>query len=85
MMENKCRHCLEYNKIGIWKNATAFVKRLNEGMDTLTQEDLNEDEHLNDSDEVEDEAFETSGSLKMDRRDNLASALEQKLSEVETW
>ena len=62
---------LEYNKIEIWKNATAFVKRLNEGMDTLTQEDLNKDEHLNNSDKVEDEAFETSGSLKMDRRNTV--------------
>jgi hypothetical protein len=83
-MERKCRICLEHFKREIWNNVNQFLKRLNGGWDTLTSEDLNEDEQTKEDDSTaEDE--ETVDDLKMDKRQNLTLALNRKLNEIETW
>jgi hypothetical protein len=85
-MESKCRICLEHFKAQIWDNVNSFLKRLNGDWNTLTSEDLNEDEQTNDDDGEEDEtAEEVVSNLNMDKRSNLISVLNKKISEIQIW
>ena len=40
----KCKHCVEYYKKGIFKNVQKFLTRIEKGADTLTKEDLDDND-----------------------------------------
>ncbi|CAJ0826451.1 9810_t:CDS:1, partial [Entrophospora sp. SA101] len=56
-----------------------FLKRLNMGTDKLTGDDLNEDEQGDDEHDSEEELYH---QLKMNKKDNLALALQKKIDEI---
>ncbi|RIB26708.1 hypothetical protein C2G38_2162653 [Gigaspora rosea] len=40
----KCKHCVEFYKKGIFKNVQKFLTRIKKGADTLTKEDLDDND-----------------------------------------
>ncbi|RIB10983.1 hypothetical protein C2G38_2204711 [Gigaspora rosea] len=52
----KCKHCEEFYKKGIFKNVQKFLTRIEKGADTLIEEDLDDDD--DDEENVEEESEE---------------------------
>jgi hypothetical protein len=50
-LENRCKHCEEYYKKGVFENVNSFLKRLNQGGDILTSEDIEEESYEEESQE----------------------------------
>ena len=53
----KCIYCEEFYKRGVFENVDSFLKRIEKGADTLTQEDLGDDD-INDVEEGEEQSEE---------------------------
>ncbi|RIB13262.1 hypothetical protein C2G38_2041125 [Gigaspora rosea] len=69
----KCIHCEEFYKKGIFKNVKKFLERIEKGADTLTEEDVDND----DEDDVEN-VEENSGEVEtIDILASLAAQIEQ--------
>lgn len=80
----KCRHCLEYFKKGVWTNVNAFLKRLNAGQDTLTQEDM-EDNDQEDVATEQDPTEEEEEDLMIDEREKVSLELQNAMHEINQW
>lgn len=50
-LENRCKHCEEYYKKGVFQNVNSFLERLNQGGDILTSEDIEEESYEEESQE----------------------------------
>ncbi|RHZ47868.1 hypothetical protein Glove_566g73 [Diversispora epigaea] len=72
----KCTYCEEYYKRGIFDNVDSFLKRIEKGADTLTQEDL--DDEGNDIEEEEEQTEE----IEMQ---DISNRLEIEISQIENW
>jgi len=69
----KCIHCEEFYKKGIFKNVKKFLERIEKGADTLTEENVDDD----DEDDVEN-VEENSGEVEtIDISASLAAQIEQ--------
>jgi hypothetical protein len=75
-LRNRCKHCEEYYKKGIFENVDSFLKRLNGGDDILTEDDV---EELNEDNEDED-----NGEL-ITPETNLTIDLNKEIELVESW
>ncbi|RIB04193.1 hypothetical protein C2G38_2223040 [Gigaspora rosea] len=72
----KCKHCKEFYKKGIFKNVQKFLTRIEKGADTLTEEDLDDDD--DDEENVEEESEEV-------EEVDILSKLIEKMNQIEYW
>ena len=64
----RCIYCENFYKNGIFENVNAFLKRIEKGMDTLIQDDLDDEtneEEEEETKETESEQTDISASLAM--------------------
>ncbi|RHZ89265.1 hypothetical protein Glove_16g74 [Diversispora epigaea] len=72
----KCTYCEEYYKRGIFENVNSFLKRIEKGANTLTQEDL--DDERNDIEEEQEQTEE----IEMQ---DISNRLEIEINQIENW
>ncbi|RHZ45924.1 hypothetical protein Glove_642g37 [Diversispora epigaea] len=72
----KCTYCEEYYKRGIFENVNSFLKRIEKGANTLTQEDL--DDERNDIEEEQEQTEE----IEMQ---DISNRLEVEINQIENW
>ncbi|RHZ88621.1 hypothetical protein Glove_21g172 [Diversispora epigaea] len=75
--DKKCIYCEEFYKRGIFENVNSFLKRIEKGADTLTQEDLGDDDG-NDIEEGEEQSEEI-------EIQDISNNLEIEINQIENW
>lgn len=78
-LRNRCNHCEQYYKRGVFDNVKSFLDRLQNGSNELTEEEQEDD------DNVEEEQEE--GAEEVDNSDftTISSKLTNALLSVEQW
>ncbi|PKC08025.1 hypothetical protein RhiirA5_410749, partial [Rhizophagus irregularis] len=72
----RCVYCENFYKKGIFENVNSFLKRVEKGTDTLTQDDL--DDEINE--EEEEESEETA-----DEEIDVSATLEAAINNINYW
>ncbi|RHZ53694.1 hypothetical protein Glove_438g1 [Diversispora epigaea] len=72
----KCTYCEEYYKRDIFENVNSFLKQIEKGANTLTQEDL--DDERNDIEEEQEQTEE----IEMQ---DISNRLEVEINQIENW
>ena len=73
----KCIYCEEFYKRGVFENVDSFLKRIEKGADTLTQEDLGDDD-INDIEEGKEQLEEI-------EIQDISNSLEIEINKIENW
>ena len=72
----RCVYCENFYKNGIYENVNAFLKRIEKGTDTLTQDDL--DDEIGEDGEEETEETECEQS-------DVSAALAIAINDINNW
>ena len=59
----RCSYCENFYKSGIFENVNSFLKRIEKGKDTLTQDDLGDEVNEDEEEESEEEQTDVSAAL----------------------